>query len=85
MWVLWTILQRDQEAEPGLDAEGRGRGAGDMVERATVGIEDKEEAAIGDGVLAPVEAVDEDILSRRERVIRWLSRHYIYCEVTEAP
>ncbi len=32
-----------------------------------------------------VESTKEDILSRRSRVIKWLSRHYIYCEVTGAP
>ncbi|KAH6705463.1 hypothetical protein BKA61DRAFT_581227 [Leptodontidium sp. MPI-SDFR-AT-0119] len=81
MWVLWTMLQRGQEA---LDEEGRDRGTGEIVERLTVGLEGEREAAIG-GVLVPVEAVAEDIPSRRERVIRWLNRHYIYCEVTGAP
>jgi hypothetical protein len=45
----------------------------------------KGEVAGGEGVLVPAEAAREGILSRRERVIRRLSRHCIYCEVTRAP
>lgn len=32
-----------------------------------------------------VELGKEDILRRRERVIKWLSMYCIYCEVTGAP
>ncbi|OBT81694.1 hypothetical protein VE02_09773 [Pseudogymnoascus sp. 03VT05] len=28
---------------------------------------------------------DEDIKRKRERVVKWLGKHCIYCEVTEAP
>ena len=34
---------------------------------------------------AVVRIGEEDVRSKRERVVKWLRRHCIYCEVTEAP
>jgi hypothetical protein len=52
-----------------------------------VGGEEGVEVGVGGeaGLGTVVRAAEEDILSRRERVIKWLSRHCIYCEVTGAP
>jgi hypothetical protein len=53
----------------GVDSEGE------------VEVEVEAEKEIG----GAVEPAAEDILSRRERVIKWLGTHCIYCEVTGAP
>lgn len=95
MWVLWTMLQRDVVVERGKDRGDLGAGgrAGDVATTtgtaaAGVGAEneaggDAETDAMGE-VGAVVRTDEEDIKSKRERVVKWLGKHCIYCEVTEA-
>jgi hypothetical protein len=79
MWLLWTMLQREQPSKSRVDH-----------------IAVEESSAIGE-VAVPViiTTLNHTVsttpsspmagLSRREQVIKWLSQHCIYCEVTEAP
>jgi hypothetical protein len=62
--------------EEGLGTPPDGADGKDEVE-----VEVEAEKEIG----RAVELTKEDILSRRSRVIKWLGRHCIYCEVTGAP
>ncbi|KFX86057.1 hypothetical protein O988_09786, partial [Pseudogymnoascus sp. VKM F-3808] len=96
MWVLWTMLQRDVVVERGEDRGdlGAGGGAGDAASTTgttAAGVEVENEAggdaetdAMGE-VGAVVGTDEEDVKSKRERVVKWLGKHCIYCEVTEAP
>jgi superfamily II DNA helicase RecQ len=79
MWLLWTVLRRDKSV--GVEVERDEEGGREVISTAVVG----EGAEAGEGVSALGSSGEEDIMRRRERVIRWLSVHCIYCEVTGAP
>lgn len=72
MWLLWTMMQRN-----------------DGVDRVAITVGD--EADDGQGMANDGAAVKntvmavEDILTRRQRLIQWLSERCIYCEVKNAP
>ncbi|KFY52801.1 hypothetical protein V496_08157, partial [Pseudogymnoascus sp. VKM F-4515 (FW-2607)] len=73
-----------------LDAGGRVGDAATTtgIAAAGVGAEnevggDAETDAIGE-VGAVVRTDEEDVKSKREQVVKWLRKHCIYCEVTEA-
>lgn len=90
------MLQRDVVVERGEDrgdlgAGGRTGDAASTTGTTESGVEAENEAG-GDaetdamGEVGAVVGIDEeDVKSKRERVIKWLGKHCIYCEVTEAP
>ena len=81
MWLLWTMLQREQSSKSRPDHIGVEEGSAiDKVAVLLPVIIATPNATVPIIPSSPLAG-----LSRRERVIKWLSQHCIYCEVTEAP